>query len=452
MQRYLFPLLILTVFAGCEKHKDTVLARFDHEVIELPEFRAALSEAKIRIRNPKIAREKLLEEMIDLRILVAEAGERGIKLGETEKLMIAAYEEECLRQEFFRQEIAPKIQIDEALLDEVLGFRQMERHLQYLIFFEPAAAESTWNALQHGKSFEDQMQRKVPGSVLPEAGGDWGWIRWDDLEYKLAMPAFRLKEGEFSEPVSGNNWIYILKVLAVKPATDFHLDRETRRRLAEQALNQKIGEQMQFDEVNRLIKSVKIQAKPDVLNLVGQKMQQFFQYRPAELKENLDAWRQIEEKLWELRDAPLFLINDSTFTVGNFLGGLTYTPVNLLRQNFKLVLDYAIRNYFLAQHAKTLGLAPGVAKKVKMFADRKLVELFEKQMEKKFIATDREIKDKYNELKAKDQIHVPLEEAQPLLSRQILQEQAHEEAARMARLIREKKDIYINYRLLHDFK
>lgn len=452
MQKYLFFLLILIFSFRCEKQEETVLARFDNEVIELPEFRQAFSEANIRIRDPKIAREKLLEEMIDLRILVAEAQERGIELGESEKLMIAAYRDHCLRQEFFRRKIAPQIQIDEALLEEVLGFRQMRRHLQYLIFVKPENAEKAWQALEQGASFEKLMQRDVSNSLLTKGGGDWGWIQWDNLEYKVAMPAFRLKEGAYSKPILANNWIYIVKAVALKPGTDFHLDPQARRKATEKLLKQKLGEQRQIDEVRRLMQDVKLRVRPNVLKVVSQKIQHFFEYRPAELKENLQAWKMLEAELWEIRQAPLFLINDSTFTVGQFLGSLSYTPVTLLQQNFKLVLDDVIRNYFLALHAKSLGLGPAIEKKVQMFADRKLVDLFEKKLQEKFIATDREIREKYNELQAQGKIHVPLEEARPLLRRQILQQEAHEEATRMARLIREKKDVYINYQLLHHFE
>jgi hypothetical protein len=451
MQKYLISLIAFILIQGCGKPEDTVLARFDREVIQLPEFRQALGEAKIQIRDPKIAREKLLEEMIAQRLLAAEARTRGIQLGESEKLMLAAYREECLRQEFFRQHVEPKIKIEPTLLEEVIGFRQLQRHLQYLLFVNPADAERAVSALQQGERFENLLQTDGRNPALPPAGGDWGWVRWDDLEYPVAVAAFRLQPGEFSQPILARNWSYIVHVVAVKPGTDFHLDSEMQHAAAEKILRQKLGEQQQTETVTQLMQSVKIQTRLNVLNWVSEKMQQFFKYRPADLQAHPEAWQVVEANLWEMRHAPLFLVNDSTFTVGHFLSNLPYTPIALLQQNFKLVLDDAIRNYFLAQHAAARGLEPAIAPRVEAFANRKLVELLEKKLEEKFSATDPEIEDRFNRLQTQGKIGASLAEAKPLLTRQILQEKARDEATRLARHIREKKEVSINYRLLHEF-
>lgn len=446
MRKYLLLLFFnLILIQSCGKPEDPVLARFNQDVIHLSEFRLALADAKMQNPDPKIAREELLDEIIAQKLLASEARTRGIQLGEAEELMIAAYRDECLRQEFFRQQILPEIQIENTLLEEVRGFRQMQRHLQYLLFNNPAAAEQTFQALRQGEPFE---KFSTPTPESPGTGGDWGWMRWEDLEYPVAMAAFRLANGEFSQPIPAQNWVYIVRVVDIKPGTDFHQDTAA---TTARILHQKLGEQRLTERVAELMQNVRIQARSNVLQRVSQTMQQFFAAAPTDPGAP-DAWPAIEASLWEMRDVPLFLINDSTFTVGQFLNGLTYTPVRLLHQQFKLVLDDAIRKYFLARHAAGQGLAPVVASTVQMYANRKLVELLEKKLEEKFSVTGLEIDEKYRELSAKGPVQASLDEATPWLSRQILQEKAHGEATRLARHIREQTEVTINYRLLHEFE
>jgi len=446
MQKYLLLLLFnLILSQHCGKPEDPVLARFDQEVIFLSEFRLALADAKMQNPDPKIAREELLDEIIAQKLLANEARNRGIQLGEAEEMMIAAYRDECLRQEFYNQQILPEIQIENTLRDEVNGFRQMQRHLQYLLFNNPAPAEQTFQALRQGEPFEKFL------TVTPESpgtGGDWGWMRWEDLEYPVAMAAFRLANGEFSQPIPAQNRVYIVRVVDIKPDTDFHQNPDA---TTARILHQKFGEQRQAERVAELMQNVRIQARSNVLQQVSATMQQFFASRPTDPGAP-DAWQAIEASLWEMRDTPLFLINDSTFTVGQFLNGLTYAPVRLLHQQFKLVLDDAIRRYFLARHAAGQGLAPAVAPRVEMFANRKRVELLEKKLEEKFSVTGPEIDEKFRELSTRGPVQASLEEATPWLTRQILQEKAHAEASRLARHVREKTEVTINYRLLHEFE
>lgn len=93
-------------------------------------------------------------------------------------------------------------------------------HLR-LIMLKPYASESedlmaqtvekVQQELQNGTDFAE-VAKKYSQDSRSERGGDWGWIRWQDLKEQLSEVAFSLEPGEASEPVKVGQETFILYV------------------------------------------------------------------------------------------------------------------------------------------------------------------------------------------------------------------------------------------------
>lgn len=112
-------------------------------------------------------------------------------------------------------------------------------------------ADKIMTELRDGRPFED-VAKEYSQDNRKEQGGDWGWIRRNDLRAELSEIAFNLKPGSYSEPVTVGNQVFILKVDAVRPEGIQPL-AEVRDRIEDILLNQ-IARQDQTAWLERLRK------------------------------------------------------------------------------------------------------------------------------------------------------------------------------------------------------
>jgi peptidyl-prolyl cis-trans isomerase SurA len=99
-------------------------------------------------------------------------------------------------------------------------FQEESIHLR-LIMLRPIADESPdlmrqqietiQKELTSGKSFEE-VAKNYSQDTRRSRGGDWGWVTRKDLNATLADPAFALKTGHYSDPVTIGKQTFILYV------------------------------------------------------------------------------------------------------------------------------------------------------------------------------------------------------------------------------------------------
>jgi len=125
-----------------------------------------------------------------------------------------------MRQENRRSqsEISPE-RIEEFYIKNKIRFYQPEAlHLRQIIL-RPIAdeglvplrqtARQIRSELEAGGNFGD-IARKYSQDDMSRRGGDWGWIKREDIRKELSDAAFALKPGQFSQPIELNNTIFIL--------------------------------------------------------------------------------------------------------------------------------------------------------------------------------------------------------------------------------------------------
>jgi peptidyl-prolyl cis-trans isomerase SurA len=117
-----------------------------------------------------------------------------------------------------QSEISPE-RIEEFYVENKVRFYQSEAlHLRQIILSPMAdeglvplrqTAKQIIRELDAGGNFGD-IARKYSQDEMSRRGGDWGWIERKDIRQELSDAAFKLKPGEYSQPIELNETIFIL--------------------------------------------------------------------------------------------------------------------------------------------------------------------------------------------------------------------------------------------------
>ena len=119
-----------------------------------------------------------------------------------------------------QSQISPE-RIEQFYNENKINFYEEEAVKLRLIMLRPLADENpdqmkqtldrVYEELKSGTPFED-VARKYSQDSRRERGGDWGWIQRPDLRDELSAIAFNLDKGQYSDPVTLGQQIFILYV------------------------------------------------------------------------------------------------------------------------------------------------------------------------------------------------------------------------------------------------
>lgn len=74
-----------------------------------------------------------------------------------------------------------------------------------------AKAENVLARFRAGEAFTD-LAKEVSQDTRKSKGGDWGWLKKDDLKVELSEPLFALQKGEVTKPILMNEGVFLLFV------------------------------------------------------------------------------------------------------------------------------------------------------------------------------------------------------------------------------------------------
>jgi len=243
--------------------------------------------------------------------------------------------------------------------------------------------------LKKGKSFTAIAAKLFADPVLAGNGGDLGWVNWDDLEYDLAMAAFRLKPDSFSVPVRSQFGYHILKTTDYKKKPLItRQEYEKAKAKAEAKLEFMLGDKYAQQYINELMQQSEIEIIPEIATAVRSKLKNIFKRNPdqfsrmTEMQLTNDEVRMIERNLWDMRNEIFAIINGKEFSVGEFIGALNYIPYNILYSSFRKAMNYAFRDFLINEEARDLGLQDSekVMLKYKLFREYLLQQVLRTEL------------------------------------------------------------------------
>ncbi len=376
---FVFPAVLCIVISGCSR-QESVVAEFGSYRLSLDEFKLTYLDL---IKQPNMfdsrtQREKFLDEMISRRILAGEAKKRGME-NERLKMRVDAYRDKCIRDAHFQKVIKPSIHIEEELVEEVFTFTQEERYVRRLFALTARQADSLTGKLKNGVPFDDLI-RNTPEQAGNE-GGDPGWVRWEEMEYDMAMTVFRLPLHEYSGPVRSQQGYHILQVTDFRKRPlytrqEYEINRDKTRKL----LEQKIGDRIALDTIGNMMNKVSIQVRPQTLKRVGDHLETVLKREPSEWDQMKDLQLSdpeisgIERGLHDIRNETLADIDGDPLTVEDFIAGLAYVPYDAIYSSYKSALDYVFRDYVITREGRTMDLdrTPEVRTKTSLYAEHLL--------------------------------------------------------------------------------
>jgi foldase protein PrsA len=356
---------MLFLFVGGDPKRQAVVAEIGSQKITLEEFWLGYLDY---LKNPRVfdspkLREEFLDELILAKVLAKEAEREGKGNDELLQYKIDAFRDKCLRDQHFERVIKPKIHIEEKDVEEAYSYTQEERRLSHLFFKTKAEADSAFDLLRHGAEFDSLAAHDFTDSVLAHSGGDLGWVDWDQLDYDLAMTAFRLDPPFVSRPVKSPFGYHILRVTDFKKKPLItQQEYLVHRRKAKYLLSWKLGDNYALEYIRDVFSHASIQLNPDVMEIVDKKLENQFKRKPSiadqmsevHLKEG--EVRTVEMNLWDARHEVMATINGKPYTVGDFVGAMAYVPYAAVYNGFRTAFDYAVRDFLLTEEARSMGL------------------------------------------------------------------------------------------------
>ena len=357
--------IVCVLFMAGDPNRQAVVAEIGDTKITLEEFWLGYLDY---LKNPKVfdspkAREEFLDELILVKVLAREAEREGKDNDELLRYKIDAFHDKSMRDQHFEKVVKPKIRIGENDVEEAYLFTQEQRRLSHLFFKTQAEADSAFDLLQHGAEFDSLAAHCFTDSALAHSGGDLGWVDWDQLDYDIAMTAFRLNPPFISRPVKSPFGYHVLRV------TDFKkkpmITRQeylVHRRKAKTLLSWKLGDKYALDYIREMLSHTSIQLNPDVMAFADKKLEHQFRRKPsiadqmAEMHLKEGEIRTVEMNLWDARHEVMATVNGKPYTVGDFVGALAYVPYAAVFNGFQTAFDYAVRDFLLTEEAKGMGL------------------------------------------------------------------------------------------------
>lgn len=234
--RKFFPLtMILLVFAlGCQDHcakpaGKTVLVKINNYELTEADFQdeARLTAASaVYSPDPKKAKEELLNELVNKKILIQEAQKENFDKDRAFMKEIERYWEQALLKlllEKKAEEFSRAITVDKSEVEKEYGRLKRKILAQAVVLDDKAAAEK----LSAAQDKFNEVKAFLKGSIV--SPGEAEWYVCADLPPDLEDVLFSLKPGEVSAVVKYNgNWA-VLRALEEKEVQIGPLSRMDRQ-------------------------------------------------------------------------------------------------------------------------------------------------------------------------------------------------------------------------------
>jgi len=439
---------------------DKTVARFGRDKISLKEFTTAYLEV---VKQPNVfdspeLRGRFLQEMIDRRLLAEEA--RRLKLDDNDgyRLRVGAFHDKVLRDAHYEAVIKPGISYRETDLQRLYAWSQEERHLRHLFSPTRSGADSLYQLLKTGRTFEGLAESVFADSELAASGGDLGWVTWQQLEYDLAMAAFSAPVGTFTEPVASTWGYHIIQVLdfrkrPLQSEDEYQLQRSSVRSLLESKLGQKAAAQY----ITRLMANKKMVVHSGALRTVGEVLGSVLRRRPnaADRMRPMQLTdietRQLESRLWERRNEPLAEMDGKIMSVGEFIAALNYIPYEAVCRSYKTALDYALRDRALTMEAKRLGLDNHpVRLKTRLFEDYVLQMALRQRLREDVRLGPDDVRSFYEQNRQKRYSDQPFDAVRPIVEKDAMDYRRNHVVDEWLKKMRESLDIRIDLKPIEE--
>jgi peptidyl-prolyl cis-trans isomerase C len=265
-----FGMLIIGAGRVLAADEDPIVVKMGNEAIRQSELKSLIEEIRAQDNeklNTVLERKQFLENIIDQKMMAAEARRLGLDQKPDVKLRIQHWVDIILAQAYYAQlkegvALSPdelKVYYD----DHPKAFEAPEKiHVKHIIVATKEAATKAMADLDTGRPFEVVAQ-EVNMDASKGRGGDIGWYPRGRLVPEFETAAFALQKGEVSDIVQTRFGFHIIK-LEDRRANQVKPFEDVQEEVRLQAI-QEIVERQRKENLARIRKEREVQVFPEAL-------------------------------------------------------------------------------------------------------------------------------------------------------------------------------------------
>jgi len=210
-------LLLATARAG-DVNEETVVVELGPHILTAADIlvhtdRLALAAPS---GDPLADRQRLIEPIVQARLLVIEAIARGYE-DERLRRQLDRLERDRLVAALEEVEIRDRLVLDEAAVATAVERRSRVLHLHYLATATRPAADSLLDRIRAGESFGDLSRAHSVDARTSAAGGELDPVTWGTLSPALEEVAYALTPGAIGGPFAyGDRW-HLVRLDSITP-------------------------------------------------------------------------------------------------------------------------------------------------------------------------------------------------------------------------------------------
>jgi peptidyl-prolyl cis-trans isomerase C len=238
---------ILTIpSVRAEDPPDPVVAKVGTDVIHLSAVTAAVQALPPQARQmpPDQLMPKMLDQLVDTRVLAMEARKEGLDKDPTVQRTLREVQERVLVSAMLERDVGPRVTdaAVKARFDKEIGSQPtvQEVHARHILVDDEATAKKIIAELKKGGDFAALSKQYSKDAAAVEQGGDLGYFKTTDMVPEFSNAAFALKDNEISPvPVHTQFGWHVIQTLNHRAAQPQTFDQAK-----DQLRQQMIGEEV----------------------------------------------------------------------------------------------------------------------------------------------------------------------------------------------------------------
>jgi peptidyl-prolyl cis-trans isomerase C len=260
---------------------DPIVAKVGADVIHLSDVNAAAEllppQARQMPRDQLIP--KLLDQMVDTRVLAMEAHKNGTDKDPNVQRAVREVQDRALVSAFLEKQVGPQITdaAVKARFDKEIGSQPplQEVHARHILVDDEATAKKIIADLKKGGDFAALSKQYSKDAAAVEQGGDLGYFKATDMVPEFSAAAFALKDKEVTPtPVHTQFGWHVIQTL----------DHRTGAPPAFDQVKDQLRQQMINEEVRKVLAKARNDVTVERFNLDGSAMKATDQAMPPPAK------------------------------------------------------------------------------------------------------------------------------------------------------------------------
>jgi peptidyl-prolyl cis-trans isomerase C len=232
--------------AWADDKTDPVVAKIGADAIRLSDVTAAASTLPPQARQMPSDQlmPRLLDQMVDTRVLAAEARKTGLDKDPTVQRVLREVQERALVSAMLERDVGPRV--TEAAVKERFDKQVasqppiQEVHARHILVEDEATAKKIIAELKKGGDFAALSKQYSKDAAAVEQGGDLGYFKATDMVPEFSAAAFALKDNEIGPvPIHTQFGWHVIQTLDHRAAPPPNFD-QAKEQLRQQMVNEEV--------------------------------------------------------------------------------------------------------------------------------------------------------------------------------------------------------------------